>query len=78
MSQSGMSAHIAILLLAGCLAICNGALNRRVILSQGELITFSLGSAGERGRFLREGSEAEAVYLLGLPQAEEEAVTPAN
>ncbi|KAJ9518613.1 hypothetical protein QJQ45_018638 [Haematococcus lacustris] len=74
MSQSGMSAHIAILLLAGCLAICNGALNRRVILSQGELTTFSLGSAGERGRFLREGSEAEAVYLLGLPQAEEEAV----
>ncbi|KAJ9518079.1 hypothetical protein QJQ45_009981 [Haematococcus lacustris] len=69
-----MSAHIAILLLAGCLAICNGALNRRVILSQGELTTFSLGSAGERGRFLREGSEAEAVYLLGLPQAEEEAV----
>ncbi|KAJ9517903.1 hypothetical protein QJQ45_004169 [Haematococcus lacustris] len=69
-----MSAYTAILLLAGCLAICNGAMNRRVVLSQGELTTFSLGSDGERGRFLREGSEAEAVYLLGLPQSEEEAV----
>ncbi|KAJ9507906.1 hypothetical protein QJQ45_021265, partial [Haematococcus lacustris] len=45
-----MSAHIAILLLAGWLAICSGALNRRVILSQGELTTFSLGSDGARGR----------------------------
>ncbi|KAJ9518089.1 hypothetical protein QJQ45_009978 [Haematococcus lacustris] len=73
-TESRMSAFVAILLLAGCLAICSGALNRRVVLSQGELTTFSLGSDGVRGRFLREGSEAEAVYLLGLPRSEEEAV----